>query len=439
MTRRASRYCCAALDRSRWSWRRGMGSGYGTRRHRGRRARLTRAMTTPIEPGDERGRRPGAPTAETRRSAAPPDADRNRAAPRPPRAARSTAAAATDATAGTSSRPREDGGLGAGGRSGPPCRRSVAAKRPQPVSSPTSQPIAEGDRQPADDRADDAPAQAAGDARSVRARPRSVAARSMSGGGTGRRRRAPSGRGGRRLEPGRAGGRRGSAGAGRGLPPRVVVWVGPAPGRAAGPVLRQRPGRPPRPWRPGQQPGRGGRGAGAGAARLARPRRPTRAGLVLRSVLARVGVFLRVDGPVRPARRPVPARAAPVGLERLGIGPVVRGGAERGLVRLARDPWRPGPDCRSSPAPRAAARSCGGGPVERSRGGTPPMPGAAPAPSPWLLAGRGPRGGAAARPAAVRPMRRVAPVRIGLPRLRAGAARGPSPGRRRPAPPVSCS
>ncbi len=91
--------------------------------------------------------------------------------------------------------------------------------------------------------------------------------------------------------------------------------------------------------------GRSGRSArsragGVGRADLGRPGPYRSPGpcLVLRSVLARVRIFLRVERPVRAARRPVPAGAAPVGLER-PIGSVIRGRPERGLVSLR--PARP--------------------------------------------------------------------------------------------------
>ena len=54
-----------------------------------------------------------------------------------------------------------------------------------------------------------------------------------------------------------------------------------------------------------------------------RPGGPPCAGLVFRAVLAGVGVLLRIDRPVRPARRAVPARAAPIRLERPAIGAVI--------------------------------------------------------------------------------------------------------------------
>ncbi len=88
--------------------------------------------------------------------------------------------------------------------------------------------------------------------------------------------------------------------------------------------------------------GRSGRSCrcGVGRADLGRPGPYRSPGpcLVLRSVLARVRIFLRVERPVGAARRPVPAGAAPVWLER-PIGAVIRGRSERGLVSLR--PARP--------------------------------------------------------------------------------------------------
>ena len=93
--------------------------------------------------------------------------------------------------------------------------------------------------------------------------------------------------------------------------------------------------------RPGRPRRSASGGAGSGPVRGASPGRPARASatraprpcLVLRSVLARVRVFLGVERPVRARRRAVPGGAAPVGLEGLGIGPVVGGRPERRLVR----------------------------------------------------------------------------------------------------------
>ncbi len=52
----------------------------------------------------------------------------------------------------------------------------------------------------------------------------------------------------------------------------------------------------------------------------------SRACLVLRTVLARVGVLPRIDRPVRAARLPVPRRPGPLGIERLVLREVVAGG-----------------------------------------------------------------------------------------------------------------
>ena len=60
--------------------------------------------------------------------------------------------------------------------------------------------------------------------------------------------------------------------------------------------------------------------------------------LIFRSVLAWVGVLLRVQCPVRAARRPVPARAAPIRFEGRCVCAVVRGRPEGGLVATAAGP-----------------------------------------------------------------------------------------------------
>ena len=76
MTRRARRYSWAAADRSRWFWRRGIESGYGTGgRHRGRRSRTRRApaITRPASHRDQQDARRGRSVA-TRRQ--PPNRSR---------------------------------------------------------------------------------------------------------------------------------------------------------------------------------------------------------------------------------------------------------------------------------------------------------------------------------------------------------------------------
>ena len=89
-------------------------------------------------------------------------------------------------------------------------------------------------------------------------------------------------------------------------------------------------------------------------------------GLVLRSVLARIRVFLRVERPVGAARRAIPARPAPVGLERAGVGAVVRGRAEGRLV--GRATLRPSRPAAGLPAPDpGAVRTIGGGDRSRRR------------------------------------------------------------------------
>ena len=83
--------------------------------------------------------------------------------------------------------------------------------------------------------------------------------------------------------------------------------------------------------------------------------------LVLRTVLAWIRVLLRVERPVRAARRPVPARTTPVGLER-ALDAVVRGRAERGLVALPTAPIRAAA-CPLAPASvpePAVAATCAG-------------------------------------------------------------------------------
>ncbi len=75
-----------------------------------------------------------------------------------------------------------------------------------------------------------------------------------------------------------------------------------------------------------------GLGRVRGAAGWPRPCRAAGTCLVLGPVLAGIGIFLRVERPVRAARGAVPAGAAPIGLER-PVHAVVRGGAEGRLLR----------------------------------------------------------------------------------------------------------
>ncbi len=90
---------------------------------------------------------------------------------------------------------------------------------------------------------------------------------------------------------------------------------------------------------------------------------PAGAGLVLGPVLAGIGVLLGVERPVRPGRRSVPRRPAPVGLERFGIRTVVRRRAERRLVRW---PVRPGWPARAG-RPFRAGRAVRGRSPSRAR------------------------------------------------------------------------
>ncbi len=109
-------------------------------------------------------------------------------------------------------------------------------------------------------------------------------------------------------------------GGGSGAGPDVASWSSPmvdAPW-ASTPAPSIAPASPAR-WHPGPSGGR-----------------PASARLVLGTVLARVRVLLRVDGPVGPAGGPVPAGAAPVGLELARVGPVVGRRAERGLALRSR-------------------------------------------------------------------------------------------------------
>ncbi len=156
---------------------------------------------------------------------------------------------------------------------------------------------------------------------------------------------------------GRGGGRRTTLCCSR-IPPGVGRTSGRRRGPALGPWVR-----PGRRWagsgaRPrrrglgldldlGVDPRCGRRTGGAGPGTRWRRRRAAGPRLVLGPVLARVGVLLRVDGPVRAARRPIPAAALPARLEGIVGGLVIR---RRGEGRLAS---RPG----ASAGPRAATRA----------------------------------------------------------------------------------
>ena len=341
----------------------------------------------------------------------------------------------------------------------------VAAARPQPVCSPASQPRpnAIGSQATTAWTSRQRPCAVRS---SVRARPRSVAAAARSGGGgstsavagravaprrDGRRRRPRS----RRLRPGH----RTLAG------PHPLPWMRPARTRCSSPTTTRscgpaRIGRPRRVWLSREaRPGRARRGAGigigvrgdavgrigvvghgidrgAGAGRL-RPCRPPGPCLVLRSVLAGIRVLLRVDRPVGPARGAVPARAAPVGFEGTCLGPVVGGRAEGRLAagpgrtcagrtarrrragRAARGA-RPATGARAPPgAATATPRTTAGRPAGGAGGTRRRTGGAARAPAARCRAARG--GGArcraarrppAARPTAIRAMRRPCPRRV---------------------------
>ncbi len=87
-------------------------------------------------------------------------------------------------------------------------------------------------------------------------------------------------------------------------------------------------------------------------------RRPTGTRLVLRAVLARVRVLLGVERPVRAGGRAVPRRAAPIGIECLGVDVVVRGRTEGRLLRTAVR-LRSG-RCRRCPCQRCPCQSTAG-------------------------------------------------------------------------------
>ena len=171
------------------------------------------------------------------------------------------------------------------------------------------------------------------------------------------RRRRPGRRPGRRRRPaGRCRRRRCGVVLGRGVRARRRRWpIGAASGAVGRVGLRS------------------GASGSSGSPAVQLPAGPC---LVLRPVLARIGVLLGVERPVRPRRGPVPRRPAPVGLERLGLGAVVRGRAERRLVRRSLGTRRPARAGRSS---AAAARAAGSGgprvpapPVGRARRARPP-------------------------------------------------------------------
>ena len=88
--------------------------------------------------------------------------------------------------------------------------------------------------------------------------------------------------------------------------------------------------------------------------------RPAGTGLVVRPVLAGVGIFLRIDRPVRAARCAVPRGAAPARLERLLVCALVRGRPGRCRL-LGRPPVRRS----ATTAARAGCRILGAGGAAR--------------------------------------------------------------------------
>ena len=424
-TRRARRYSWAAADRSRWSWRRGMRSGYGTC------PRPERA-----DPADDRDRQTGQPGEQQDRPSDGPARVAVGGARRSPtgRGAATTAAASSDQGRHRRDRGERPGwragprGRGPGGR-GRTARPMLVAGRGEPAAAGhlADQPAdPERDRQPADEGPAEAAARSHRNARRSAHAPMSAdgapevgrwrcvgplacrggspacAASASRGGAPGPgRRRSPSSR-----HPARRSRRPSS-------PTRTsVVWVGSAGRPARGPVSPARG--------PVVASASGAVRVRAGAA-AACPGRAPGPCLVLRSVLARVGVFLRVERPVRAAGRAVPAGAAPVGLERVGVGAVVGGRTERAPCSR-RAASAPGARRARRPRVGASARRCAG--VRRRPDG--------PAALPWPAAGR--RDHPTGRPVPGEP--RLRPRRR-RPAARAGRRPGAAPGAaRRHAPPA---
>ena len=334
-----------ALDRDVGAWPQDTGPSVTTARGPGARAPTTSPTTHATTSTTPRVVRRGSPSA-----AAPVGGQDEGRRPRPPRAARRPRSPPAPRGAGTSRMSARAQRPGATMTSGSAAPSHVAANRPQPVSSPTSHPMPRAiGSQPMT-------------ARTMRPRrpPKrsSVSARAMSAAARAEVGRRRVGRGGRVAVVGRRGVTlaRGEGRARRRRPRRRRRGV--APSRRQTPRLRRSIPTTSSSCGSGRPPSRLGSDAcgssGRGRVRLpvasgAASRRPRAGGapgacLVLRPVLARVGVFLRVERPVRAARRAVPARAAPVGLERTGIGAVVRRRPERRLVPLApRPPLRPWP------------------------------------------------------------------------------------------------
>ena len=353
----AGRHWTGRADRGAWA----STSGYGTgrveglasgRRRSPRRSRPIqatasddaeerRSRTRPLPPagarGHEQGRRHGDREADQRGDDRPAGDDRQRQQ--------------HDGTRAT---------WAARARSGPSPASQVAENRPHPVTSPAAQPIARrSGSQPMTARAMRHPNDGGCPIGQRSPQPDSKPSPADPLGG-----RPGPGSGAAGGADGAVGRHRGGVGGGRlprvrGCPrPDVashqddVVWRGMSAriglgGTSAGPVVpaaRSRlRGRSRRRRRLGTAPG-------SVPSRRPRSCRPPGPCLVLRSVLARVAYSFGIDRPVRAARRAVPARAAPVGLEGLAIGTVVRRGPEGRLLRRP----RPHPTPCRAPAPAAS-------------------------------------------------------------------------------------
>ena len=253
-----------------------------------RRTARSRPTTTPVVQPTTRM------TARTARlddeSAAPPIAASTSEAGIAAARVMAVATTATDASRGTRTR-RASTASCATRVTGAAAGSQVAANRPQPDSSPTAQPMPSAiGAQPTTARAT-RPANEPLPASSQRSTSRRAARRSV--------------------------GRRERSGA-------LVAAADPAAGRARRTLRRDRPGRrrpttdgPRRRAAPAVAVPRGG-GPAPRVGRVpptspscASAGRPPGPRLVLRAVLARVGVLLRVERPVRPGRRAVPARRRP--------------------------------------------------------------------------------------------------------------------------------
>src|SRR5439155_5851592 len=123
------------------------------------------------------------------------------------------------------------------------------------------------------------------------------------------------------------------------------------------------------------------RGGTARSPRACPRRRSTTARLVFRAVLARIGVFLRVDPPVRSRPRSVPRASRPVRFEGLVVDTIV-GGRSHGRPAtgpLASPTGRARPPVPEPEVP-TGRRRCGPASVERAAPVAPPGPGGEP---PW--------------------------------------------------------